>query len=108
MRASRVVFLTTSFALGACMRGPNSTATTTASTSIAPSAPHVTTQVTGATGTIFAVAAVNASVVWAAGTGGTVLRTRDGGTTWSVAPLLVVSALDFATYMQSVLTARGC
>lgn len=46
------------------------------------SAPRITTQATGATGTLFAVSAVSDMTVWASGAGGVVLRTVDGGTTW--------------------------
>ncbi|MBC8089284.1 MAG: oxidoreductase [Phycisphaerae bacterium] len=51
-------------------------------TLLAQVAPRVTTQKTGVTGTLFAVSAVNDKTVWASGSGGVVLRTLDGGTTW--------------------------
>jgi photosystem II stability/assembly factor-like uncharacterized protein len=39
--------------------------------------------------------AVNADVVWASGTGGTVVRTADGGTTWAVTAVPGAAELDF-------------
>lgn len=39
--------------------------------------------------------AVNADVVWASGTGGTVLRTIDGGATWQVIQVRDADKLDF-------------
>jgi photosystem II stability/assembly factor-like uncharacterized protein len=61
----------------------------------APSTPHWTSFSTGVTARLRGVSAVSDRVVWASGTGGTVLRTTDGGTTWS--RLLVPGAekLDF-------------
>jgi photosystem II stability/assembly factor-like uncharacterized protein len=46
-------------------------------------APVVTTQPTGVNALLQAMHAVNDSVVWAAGNNGVVLRTLDGGTTWT-------------------------
>jgi photosystem II stability/assembly factor-like uncharacterized protein len=41
------------------------------------------------------VSAVDQNVVWAAGTAGTVLRTRDGGDTWERRPIAGAERLDF-------------
>ena len=77
----------------ACASGSGAPAT--ASSTATQAAPRITTQITGATGTIFAVHAVSANVVWAAGTGGTVLRTRDGGATWEKRPVMGGERLGF-------------
>jgi photosystem II stability/assembly factor-like uncharacterized protein len=58
-------------------------------------APRVTVQNTGVTGTLFAVSAVSANVVWASGTGGAVLRTQDGGATWEQRPVAGGERLGF-------------
>ena len=42
------------------------------------------TQNSGTTATLYSVSAVNENVAWACGAGGVVIRTTDGGTTWSV------------------------
>lgn len=61
-----------------------------------PSAPpRVTTQPVGGNALLFAVHAVNDRVVWASGTGGTVLRTTDGGTTWERRPVPGGDSLQF-------------
>lgn len=61
----------------------------------AQSAPRITTQTTPATGTLFGVSAVNDKVVWASGSGGTVLRTLDGGTTWEKKTVENAARLQF-------------
>ncbi len=57
--------------------------------------PRVTVQQTGTTALLFAVHAVSDRVVWASGTGGTVLRTVDGGTTWTRTPVSGGDSLQF-------------
>jgi photosystem II stability/assembly factor-like uncharacterized protein len=57
--------------------------------------PRVTTQRTGGNALLFAVHAVSEQVVWASGTGGTVLRTTDGGTTWTPRPVPGGDSLQF-------------
>jgi photosystem II stability/assembly factor-like uncharacterized protein len=53
-----------------------------------------TTQTSGVTATLRGVSAVNERVAWASGSGSTVLRTADGGATWT--PLTVAAdRLDF-------------
>ena len=49
----------------------------------APPAPGWTIQTSGVTNYLFSVKAVNQSVAWAAGAGGTVIRTVNGGGTWT-------------------------
>ena len=60
-----------------------------------PAPPRVTTQPVGGNALLFAVHAVNDRVVWASGTGGTVLRTTDGGTTWRLRPVPGSDSLQF-------------
>jgi len=56
--------------------------------------PHWTTQTSNVTARLRGVSAVNEHVAWASGSGSTVLRTTDGGTTWQ--KLTVTSdTLDF-------------
>lgn len=57
--------------------------------------PRVTEQVSGVKTLLESVSAVNQNVVWAAGTGGTVLRTRDGGDNWERRPIAGAERLDF-------------
>ena len=38
---------------------------------------------------------VNEKIVWASGTGGTVINTKDGGKTWSIVPVPGMEKLDF-------------
>ncbi len=57
--------------------------------------PRVTTQRTGGNALLFAVHAVSERVVWASGTGGTVLRTTDGGATWTPRPVPGADSLQF-------------
>lgn len=66
-----------------------------ASASAQMSTPRISAQTTGTTGTLFAISAVNASVVWASGTGNVVLRTRDGGTTWERKPVAGAERMQF-------------
>ena len=49
--------------------------------------PTVVEQVSGVRATLMAVSPVSESVVWASGSGGMVVRTRDGGTTWESHPV---------------------
>jgi photosystem II stability/assembly factor-like uncharacterized protein len=60
-----------------------------------PAPPRVTTQAVGGSALLFAVHAVSERVVWASGTGGTVLRTTDGGTTWTRRPVPGGDSLQF-------------
>src|ERR1700690_2388870 len=39
--------------------------------------------------------AVSSDIVWASGTGGTIIRTTDGGATWSVRTVAGAEKLDF-------------
>ncbi len=57
--------------------------------------PRVTQQVSGVQGTLEAVSAVSETVAWTSGSGGTVLRTRDGGDTWERRPIIGAERLDF-------------
>src|SRR5947199_10482647 len=47
------------------------------------------------TSSLRGVSAVNAKVVWASGTGGTWLRTTDGGSKWNAARVAGADDLDF-------------
>jgi photosystem II stability/assembly factor-like uncharacterized protein len=58
-------------------------------------APRVTRQPVGRNAMLFAVHAVDTAVVWASGTAGTVLRTLDGGRTWTPRPVHDADALQF-------------
>ena len=60
----------------------------------ASSAPAWAVQSSGISATLFSVKAVNANVAWACGAKGTILRTLDGGTTW--------------TQMSPVVSSLGC
>ena len=57
--------------------------------------PRIEVQTTGATTTLFSVSAVNNKVVWASGGNGTIIRTRDGGTTWERKPVVGGEKLGF-------------
>ncbi len=57
--------------------------------------PRVTTQTFSGNALIFAVHAVSNSVVWASGTGGTILRTVNGGTSWEARPVSGGDSLQF-------------
>src|SRR5258708_33619918 len=52
-------------------------------------------QQSDSTASLRGVHAVNARVVWASGTKGTVLRTTDGGVTWQTVPVAGAADLDF-------------
>ncbi len=52
-------------------------------------------QNSGTTASLRGVSAVNARVVWASGSGGTFLKTTDGGSTWAAAKVPGAEALDF-------------
>jgi photosystem II stability/assembly factor-like uncharacterized protein len=52
-------------------------------------------QTSGTTASLRGISAVNASVVWASGAGGTWLRTIDGGGSWQTATVPGASDLDF-------------
>ena len=57
--------------------------------------PRVTEQRSGVTALLESVSAVDQNIVWAGGTAGTVLRTRDGGDTWERHPVSGAERLDF-------------
>ncbi len=52
-------------------------------------------QTSGSKASLRGVSAVNARVAWASGTGGTYLKTTDGGATWIVGQVLGAENLDF-------------
>jgi photosystem II stability/assembly factor-like uncharacterized protein len=52
-------------------------------------------QQSGTKASLRGVSVVNARVVWASGTGGTYLKTADGGSTWSAEKVQGAEALDF-------------
>lgn len=52
-------------------------------------------QESGTTASLRGISAVNARVVWASGSGGTYLRTIDGGATWTAAKVPGASDVDF-------------
>lgn len=58
-------------------------------------AQHWTPQASHSTASLRGVAAVSDQVVWASGTGGTFLRTTDGGATWRPSIVPGAEALDF-------------
>lgn len=58
-------------------------------------APAWTTQSSGVTARLRGVSAVSDRVVWASGSGGTVLRTGDGGATWNRLAIPDAEKLDF-------------
>jgi photosystem II stability/assembly factor-like uncharacterized protein len=62
---------------------------------LAGQAPVVTEQTSGTTALLQAVAAVNEQVAWVSGHKGTVLRTRDGGTTWELKPVPGAETMEF-------------
>lgn len=57
--------------------------------------PDLAIQNSGATARLRGISAVNASVAWASGTGGTVLRTTDGGRQWTKVVVPSAQELDF-------------
>ena len=52
-------------------------------------------QTSGTTASLRGVSAVNANIVWASGSGGTWLRTDNGGLTWAAATVSGAEELDF-------------
>src|SRR5438270_1246479 len=52
-------------------------------------------QTSNTTASLRGVSAVNERVVWASGSGGTWLRTTDGGATWKASKIEGAEALDF-------------
>src|SRR5271170_7261026 len=52
-------------------------------------------QESGTTASLRGISAVNARVAWASGSGGTYLKTLDGGTTWVTAKVPGASDVDF-------------
>jgi photosystem II stability/assembly factor-like uncharacterized protein len=59
------------------------------------SAPRWEAQTSGVTARLRGVSAVSAKVAWASGAGGTVLRTGDGGSTWTKLAVPDADTLDF-------------
>jgi photosystem II stability/assembly factor-like uncharacterized protein len=57
--------------------------------------PTVTTQASGVTARLRGISVVSDRVAWASGTGGTVIRTHDGGQTWTRLAVPGADALDF-------------
>lgn len=57
--------------------------------------PRVTEQQSGVTTLLESVSTVDQNIVWAGGTAGTVLRTRDGGDSWERRPIPGAERLDF-------------
>lgn len=57
--------------------------------------PRWTLVTTGVTARLRGISAPSSRVIWASGTGGTVIRSADGGTTWSRLEIPDSSALDF-------------
>jgi len=57
--------------------------------------PKLTSQNSGTTQLLIAVSPVNSRVVWAAGTGGTFVKTTDGGKTWTAAVVPGADSLQF-------------
>lgn len=60
-----------------------------------PIAPHWEAQTSGVTARLRGVSAVNAKVAWASGAAGTVVRTADGGATWTKLTVPDADKLDF-------------
>jgi photosystem II stability/assembly factor-like uncharacterized protein len=58
-------------------------------------APEWTPQITGVNARLRGISAVTDKVVWASGTAGTVLRTRDGGEQWTAVSVPDAASLDF-------------
>lgn len=61
----------------------------------APAAPQWLAQASGVTARLRGVSAVNDRVAWASGAGGTVIRTADGGATWTKLTVPDAASLDF-------------
>lgn len=70
--------------------GPSPVRAQTATTAV-----RITEQSSGTTKLLQAIHAASASVVWAAGHGGVVLRTIDGGATWTARPTASGDSLEF-------------
>ena len=64
-------------------------------TGAAPAAPRWEAQTSGVTARLRGVSAVSERVAWASGAGGTVLRSADGGRTWTKLAVPDAAALDF-------------
>lgn len=64
-------------------------------TPLAAQAPTITEQTSGTTALLQAISPVSEQVVWASGHKGTVLRTRDGGTTWEARPVTGAETMEF-------------
>jgi photosystem II stability/assembly factor-like uncharacterized protein len=62
---------------------------------LAAQSPTVTEQTSGTTALLQAVAPVSEQVAWVSGHKGTVLRTRDGGTTWEARPVVGAETMEF-------------
>ena len=60
-----------------------------------PATPSWTVQASGTTAGLRGVSAVDDRTAWASGAGGTVLRTLDGGATWTVVPVPASDKTDF-------------
>jgi photosystem II stability/assembly factor-like uncharacterized protein len=60
-----------------------------------PASPAWVVQESGTTASLRGISAVNAKVAWASGSGGTYLRTIDGGATWKAAKVPGASDVDF-------------
>src|SRR5262249_46794587 len=58
-------------------------------------AQSLTVQISNSTASLRGVSAVSEQVAWASGTGGTFLRTTDGGTTWTAGKVPGAERLDF-------------
>ncbi len=56
------------------------------------------TQTTGTTGTLHAVSAVNGNVCWLAGESGKIIRTVDGGNTWSLVNSGIIGTQDISAF----------
>src|ERR1700751_1118135 len=52
-------------------------------------------QKSNTTASLFGLSIVNANLVWASGTGGTFVRTTDGGETWQAGTVAGAEKLDF-------------
>jgi photosystem II stability/assembly factor-like uncharacterized protein len=61
----------------------------------APGTPRWTLVTTGVTARLRGISAPSSRVIWASGTGGTVIRTGDGGATWSRLEIPDSASLDF-------------
>ncbi len=66
-----------------------------AKTAPPPPAPSWTVQASGTAASLRGVSAVDDRVAWASGANGTVLRTLDGGATWTAVPVAGAETVDF-------------